>query len=66
MESLLDVVENAAGAVRSLEVAERRAIDELSQMGREVMQCWGQRAPEEEAREKEAKGGAIRQEKRLH
>ena len=43
MERMLDVVENASGDVRRADEAERRAIEELRQMGLEVMQSWGQK-----------------------
>ncbi len=60
MERLLDVVENAAGDVRLADEAERRAIEELRQMGQEVMQGWGWKASNTEALEMEAKGGVVR------
>jgi hypothetical protein len=41
MERMLDVVENASGDLRRADDAERRAIEELRQMGLEVMQDWG-------------------------
>lgn len=64
MTRLLDLVENVSGDVRLADEAERRAIEELRQMGQEVMQSWGQRASDQEARAVEAKGGAIRQVKK--
>jgi hypothetical protein len=60
VERLLDVVEDTAGDVRLADEAERRAIEELRQMGRDVMQGWGQKASSKEALEMEAKGGVIR------
>lgn len=60
MERMLDVVENASGDVRLADEAERRAIEELRQMGQEVMQSWGQKASSKEALEMEAKGGVVR------
>mgnify|MGYP003584485046 CR=1 FL=1 len=60
MQLILEVVENASGDVRLADEAERRAIEELRQMGQEVMQSWGQKASSKEALEMEAKGGVIR------
>ena len=60
MERLLDVVENASGDVRLADEAERRAIEELRQMGQEVMQGWGRKASNRDALEMEAKGGVVR------
>jgi len=60
MERLLDVVENTSGDVRLADEAERRAIEELRQMGQEVMQGWGRKASNREALEMEAKGGIVR------
>jgi len=64
MERLLDVVENAAGDVKLADEAERRTIEELRMMGQQTMQSWGQRLADEEARELEKKGGAVRQSKK--
>ncbi len=64
MKRRLDLVENASGEVRLADEAERRAIDELRQMGQEVMQSWGQRASDRQAREVETKGGVVRQGKK--
>ena len=60
MERLLVVVENAGGDVGRADDAERRAIEELRQMGQEVMQDWGRKASSKEALEMESKGGVIR------
>jgi hypothetical protein len=64
MESMLDVVENAAGDVRRADDAERRTIEELRQMGLEVMQGWGQKTANEAALELEATGGVVREVKK--
>jgi hypothetical protein len=64
MERMLDVVENAAGDVRRADDAERRAIEELRQMGLEVMQGWGQKTANQAALELEAKGGVVREVKK--
>ena len=64
MERMLDVVENAAGDVRRADDAERRAIEELRQMGLEVMQGWGQKTANEAALELDATGGVVREVKK--
>jgi hypothetical protein len=64
MERMLDVVENAAGDVRRADDAERLAIEEVRQMGLEVMQGWGQKTANEAARDLEANGGVIREVKK--
>jgi hypothetical protein len=64
MERMLDVVENAAGDVRRADDAERRAIEELRQMGLEVMQAWGQKTANEAALELEAMGEVVREVKK--
>lgn len=61
MERILDVVENAAGDVRRADDAERRVIEELRQMGLEVMQGWGQKTANEAALELAAEGGVARE-----
>jgi len=43
MINLLDVVSNAAGDVTRADAAERRAIDELREMGQEVLHSWAER-----------------------
>lgn len=64
MERMLDVVENASGDVRRADEAERRAIEELRQLGLEVMQGWGQKTSNEAAHDLEAKGGVVREVKK--
>ena len=64
MERMLDVVENASGDVRRADEAERRAIEELRQMGLEVMQSWGQKTSNEAALELEVQGGVVREVKK--
>ena len=63
-ERMLDVVENASGDVQRADEAERRAIEELRQMGLEVMQDWGQKTANEAALDLEAKGGVVREVKK--
>lgn len=57
MEQILDLVENTAGNLRRADDAERRAIEELRQMGIEVMQDWGQKTANEAAQALAAEGG---------
>ena len=64
MERMLDVVENASGDVRRADEAERRAIEELRQMGLEVMQSWGQKTSNEAALDLEVQGGVVREVKK--
>ena len=64
MERMLDVVENASGDVQRADEAERRAIEELRQMGLEVMQSWGQKTSNEAARDLEATGVVVREVKK--
>ena len=64
MERILDVVENTSRDLRRADDAERQAIEELRQMGLEVMQGWGQKTANEAARELEAKGGVVREVKK--
>ena len=61
---VLDVVENASGDVRRADEAERQAIEEIRQMGLEVMQGWGQRRADEAAAEQEAAGDVVREVKK--
>jgi hypothetical protein len=42
VESLLGVVEDAAGDLEKADAAERRVIEELRQMGNEVLTAWAQ------------------------
>ena len=64
MERILDVVENASGDVHRADEAERRAIEEVRQMGLEIMQDWGQKTSSEAALDLEAKGGVVREVKK--
>ena len=46
MDSLLAVVEDAAGDCAKADAAERRVIDELRQMGNDVLTAWAERGVE--------------------
>jgi len=49
IESLLGVVEGAAGDAEQANVAERRVIEELRQMGNEVLTAWAECGAERQA-----------------
>ena len=49
VESLLAVVEDAAGDCERAEAAERRMLDELRQMGHEALTAWAERGVEKQA-----------------
>ena len=46
VESLLTVVEDAAGDCEKADAAERRVIEELRQMGNDVLTAWAERGVE--------------------
>ena len=46
VESLLEVVEDAAGDCEKADAAERRVIEELRQMGNEALTAWAERGVE--------------------
>jgi hypothetical protein len=48
MESLLAVVEDAEGDYEKANVAERRVIEELRQMGNEALTAWAERGVEKQ------------------
>ena len=49
VESLLAVVEDAAGDCEKADAAERRMIEELRQMGHEALTAWAERGVEKRA-----------------
>jgi hypothetical protein len=49
VESLLEVVEDAAGDCGKADAAERRVIEELRQMGNEMLTAWAERGVETHA-----------------
>lgn len=51
IESLLGVVENVAGDVVKADAAERRVIEELRQMGNEVLTAWADQSVEKAVKE---------------
>jgi hypothetical protein len=48
VESLLAVVEDAAGDCEKADAAERRVIEELRQMGNEALTAWAERGVEKQ------------------
>lgn len=63
-ESLLAVVENAAGDVEKAAEAERRVTEELRQMGNEVLHAWARRQAERKTAEVAQQPGVQRKEKK--
>jgi ATP/maltotriose-dependent transcriptional regulator MalT len=61
---LLDVIENAAGDVEKAAEAERRVIEELRQMGNEVLHGWARRQQQKKEEEFDSKPGVNRKEKK--
>ena len=49
VESLLEVVEDAAGDCEKADAAERRVIEELRQMGNDALTAWAERGVEKRA-----------------
>jgi hypothetical protein len=64
IETMLGIIENAGGDIEKAAEAERRIIEELRQMGNEVLHGWarGQQAKKEQ--EYNAKPGVNRKEKK--
>jgi hypothetical protein len=57
IERLVAVVEDAAGDVEKADEAERRVIEELRQMGSEVLHAWAERKAEQKAGDVRKAGG---------
>ncbi len=64
IESLLVVVENAAGDVEKAAEAERRVTEELRQLGNEALHGWARRQAERKAGEVAQQPGVQRKEKK--
>ena len=64
VESLLAVVENAAGDVEKAAEAERRVTEELRQMGHEALQAWARGQAERKEQEVAHQSGVQRKEKK--
>lgn len=63
-ERMLDVIENAAGDIEKAAEAERRVIEELRQMGNEVLHGWASRQQQKKEKEFDSKLGVNRKEKK--
>ena len=59
-ERMLDVIENAAGDIEKAAEAERRVIEELRQMGNEVLHGWARRQQQKKEDEFDSKPGVNR------
>jgi chromosome segregation ATPase len=63
IETMLAIIENAGGDVEKAAEAERRIIEELQQMGNEVLHGWARRQQQKKEEEYNAKPGMNRKEK---
>jgi hypothetical protein len=66
IETMLAIIENAGGDVKKAAEAERRIIEELRQMGNEVLHGWACRQQQKMEEEYGAKPGVNRKEKKLY
>src|SRR5205085_3935903 len=64
IETLLGIIENDGGDIEKAAEAERRIIEELRQMGNEVLHGWARRQQEKKEQEYNAKPGVNRKEKK--
>jgi hypothetical protein len=64
MENMLAIIENAGGDVEKAAEAERRIIEELRQMGNEVLHGWARRQQQKKEQEYNAKPDVNRKEKK--
>lgn len=64
IEAMLAIIENAGGDVEKAAEAERRIIEELRQMGNQVLQSWARRQEEKKEEEYAAKPGVNGKEKK--
>jgi PP-loop superfamily ATP-utilizing enzyme len=64
IETMLAIIENAGGDIEKAAEAERRIIEELRQMGNEVLHGWARRQQEKKEEEYNAKPGVNRKEKK--
>lgn len=61
---MLDMVENTDGTIRTADAAEERAIEDLRNVGRELLQTWGQRCADGAAARAVQAGGVAHQVKK--
>ena len=64
IETLLSIIENAGGDVEKASQAEQRIIEEMRQMGHEVLHGWARRQQQKKEEENDAKPGIHRKEKK--
>lgn len=65
IDAMLDIMENSGGDVEKAAEAERRIIEEMRQMGNEVLHGWARRQQQKKEEEFNAKPGVNRKEKKL-
>jgi hypothetical protein len=63
-ETMLAIIENAGGDVEKAAEAERRIIEELRQMGNEVLHSWARRQQQKKEEEYDTEPGVNRKEKK--
>lgn len=63
-ERMLDLIENSAGDVEKAAEAERRVVEELRQMGNEVLHSWARRQEQKKQEEFDRKAGVNRKVKK--
>ncbi len=61
---MLSIIENSGGDVEKAAEAERRIIEEMRQMGNEVLHGWARRQQQKKEEEYTAKAGVNRKEKK--
>jgi chromosome segregation ATPase len=64
IENLLGIIENAGGDVEKANAAEQQIIEELRQMGHEVLQGWGRRQQQKKEEPYQHQPGVNRKEKK--
>ena len=64
IEAMLGIIENAGGDVEKAAEAERRIIEEMRQMGNEVLHSWARRQQEKKEEQYNAKPGVNRKRKK--
>jgi hypothetical protein len=64
IERMVGIIENAGGDIEKAAEAERRIIEELRQMGNEVLHGWARRQQQKKEEEYNTKPGVNRKEKK--
>lgn len=64
IEAMLAIIENAGGDVEKAAAAEQRIIEEMRQMGNEVLHSWARRQQEKKEAEYNTKPGVNRKRKK--